>query len=116
MELREFYAKTGGDLDGVLKRLPGEKFVMKFILRFLDDKSFDELVSAMEAKDAETAFRASHTIKGVCRNLNFDRLGDSSAELSDALRGGSMEGTEALFEKVKVDYKELIEAIRELQG
>ena len=41
MELKEVYEKIGGDYDDVVRRLMGEKLVRKFLLKFLDDKSYD---------------------------------------------------------------------------
>ena len=112
MTLRECYAALGGDYDDALGRLRSEKLVNKFVLRFLDDKSYGLLCTSMEAKDYEEAFRAAHTIKGVCANLAFTVLGKSSSELSEALRHGYTPGADALAEQVKEDYRRTAEAIR----
>ena len=112
MTLQECYAALGGDYDDALGRLRSEKLVNKFVLRFLDDKSYDLLCASMEAKDYEEAFRAAHTIKGVCSNLAFTVLGKSSSELSEALRHGYTPGADALAEQVKEDYRRTAAAIR----
>ena len=44
MELKEVYEKIGGDYDDVVRRLMGEKLVRKFLLKFLDDKSYPPVV------------------------------------------------------------------------
>ena len=88
MTLKECYAALGGDYDAVLGRLPGEKFVQKFVLKFLNDGSYDLLLRSMEEQNYEEAFRAAHTIKGMCQNLDFTRLYRSSSALSEALRHG----------------------------
>ena len=115
MTLRECYATLGGDYDDVIGRLRSEKLVNKFVLRFLDDKSYDLLRASMEAKDYGEAFRAAHTIKGVCSNLAFTMLGKSSSELSEALRYGYTPGADALAERVKEDYRQTAAAIRAYQ-
>ena len=112
MTLQECYAALGGDCDDALGRLRSEKLVNKFVLRFLDDKSYDLLCASMEAKDYEEAFRAAHTIKGVCSNLAFTVLGKSSSELSEALRYGYTPEADALAEQVKEDYRKTAAAIR----
>ena len=43
MELRDCYAEFGGDYKEVLGRLEREQTVQKFVLKFLDDKSFSSL-------------------------------------------------------------------------
>ena len=115
MTLRECYAAMGGDYEDALGRLRSEKLVNRFVLRFLDDKSYDLLCASMDAKDYGEAFRAAHTIKGVCSNLAFTVLGRSSSELSEALRYGYTPGADALVEQVKEDYRQTMEAIRAYQ-
>ncbi len=88
MTLEQVYAAIGGDYKGVMERLPSADFVRRFALKFLQDDSFPNLKKALEEKDAPTAFRAAHTLKGVCHNLGFDALYAPSSALTEALRGG----------------------------
>ena len=112
MNLRECYETIGGDYDEVLGRLYSERLVQKFVLKFLDDKSYELLQNSMEAGDRETAFRAAHTIKGICQNLAFKKLYESDNQLTEALRAGEMEQASVLIEKVKEDYEHTVEAIQ----
>jgi len=112
MTLRECYAAMGGDYEGVTGRLRGERLVQKFVLKFLNDNSYDTFLAAMERKDFEEAFRAAHTIKGVSQNLGFTRLLESSSKMSDALREGWTPEAEALGEQLEKDYRETAAAIR----
>ena len=82
MTLKECYAALNGDYEGVMSRLPSEKFVQKFVLKFLNDGSYDLLLRSMEEENYSEAFRAAHTIKGVCQNLDFTQLYRSSNDLS----------------------------------
>ncbi len=116
MTLKECYAALEGDYESVMGRLPSEKFVQKFVLKFLNDGSYDLLLRSMEAEDYAEAFRAAHTIKGVCQNLAFTRLYHSSSELSEALRNGLTPEAPALVERVAADYRQTIEAIRTYQA
>lgn len=116
MTLKECYAALDGDYEGVIARLRSEKMVQKFVLKFLNDKSFELLETSMVGKNYEEAFRASHTIKGVCQNLSFTKLYESSCRLTDNLRTGYGEETDALVRQVEKDYKQTIAAIEELQA
>ncbi|MCH5287630.1 MAG: Hpt domain-containing protein [Christensenellaceae bacterium] len=116
MNLKECYQALGGDYDGVLGRLRTERMITKFVLRFLDDKSCESLIGAIEQKNGEEAFRAAHTIKGICQNLSFDRLYRSSSALSECLRGGWDDAAVALTEQVKADYQVTVDAIRALDA
>ena len=114
MTIRECYDELGLDFDAVLSRLVNEKLVQKFALKFLDDPSFQNLKDALDSKDVETAFRAAHTLKGVCLNLGFDNLYPSSKDQTELLRAGSMDGYEDLFAEVEKEYNRTCEALRKV--
>lgn len=115
MNLKECYASLEGDYEDVLSRLRSERLVQKFVLKFLNDKSYDLLCASLENGDYAEAFRASHTIKGVCQNLSFTKLYQSSHELTEALRSGWSEEAAALTERVKADYGQVTEVISRFQ-
>lgn len=117
MNLKECYQALGGDYDGVLGRLRTERMITKFVLKFLDDKSCETLMDAIARKDAEEAFRAAHTIKGICQNLSFDRLYSPSSELAECLRDGAWKDeAAALAEEVRAAYDVTAAAIRQLDA
>lgn len=119
MTLKECYETLGGDYAGVVARFRGEPLVMRFALRFLDDGSYTLLQESLAGKDYETAFRAAHTIKGVCQNLGFTRLYESSSALTEALRGGWSDAAADCIAPVERDYRitvDAIEALRAAQG
>lgn len=115
MTLKECYAAMGGDYDEAIGRLRSEKLVQKFVLKFLNDKSYELLCTSLEAEDYGEAFRAAHTIKGVCQNLSFSTLGKTSSELCEALRNGYTPEADGLAGQVKENYRQTIEAIRAFQ-
>lgn len=115
MTLKECYAAFGGDYDEAIGRLRSERLVQKFVLKFLADPSYDLLCSSMESGNYGEAFRAAHTIKGVCANLAFTTLGASSSALSEALRNGYTPEADGLTEQVKADYQAVAQAIRAFQ-
>lgn len=74
MTVEECYIKMGANYQDVIKRLPSVSMIEKFALKFREDTSFQELEKALNDKQVEIAFRAAHTLKGVCMNLGFDHL------------------------------------------
>lgn len=83
----EAYEKIGANYDDACARLMGEEMLARFALKFLDDESMDKLEAAMAAGDAEGAFMAAHTLKGVSQNLGFDNLYEPAVVVTEALRG-----------------------------
>lgn len=86
MTIDQCYQALGGSFAEVSNRLPSVRLVEKFIGKFLDDGSFDALCAQMSAGSREDAFRAAHTLKGVCANLGFGRLLSSASRLTELLR------------------------------
>ena len=84
---KEKYELTVSDYESILKRFGSEAMIQRFALKFLKDGCFSDRKNALEAKDEERAFRAAHTLKGVCINQGFDRLYNVSAELPAPPRG-----------------------------
>ena len=115
MTIQECYQKMGADYEDVLKRLYSESMIRKFARMFLDDDSYPKLEDALKKENVEEAFRAAHTLKGVCQNLGFTNLYQPTYDLTEVLRTGTLEGTKELFDSVTCQYKITINAIRALQ-
>ena len=101
----------GGDYAEVLSRLTKEERIEKFMLKFLEDTTFEALCEAKEAGNHEELFRMIHTLKGVSQNLGFTKLYLASDAMTEAVRGGIALQDEALFETVKSTYLETVEVI-----
>lgn len=81
MTLKECYDALGGNYEDTVRRLYNEKLVEKFLFKFEEDPSFENLKKALEEEDLETAFRAAHTLKGVAQNMGFDNLAEQVEEV-----------------------------------
>ncbi len=114
MTLKECYTALEGDYEGVLSRLMTEKLVNKFVLKFLNDGSYNNLVESLKTENIEEAFRAAHTLKGVCQNLSFTKLYESSHNMTEALRENDIAKANELLPKVEADYLQTVTAIKSL--
>lgn len=112
MNLKDCFDTFGGDYNSVMGRLLTEERVKKFLLMFLKDTSFNELENAMQNKDYDSAFRAAHTLKGVCSNLGIDKLGKSASEITEALRAKDYDTACTLLPNVTEIYHITINAIK----
>ena len=108
MTLKDCYTRLGGDYDEVLGRLRREQTVRKFVFKFLDDKSFDLFEVSMDSKDYGEALRAVHTIKGICQNLSFTKLYESSEAATK-----DYEKAAAMRPQLSDDYSQTVSAIEE---
>ncbi len=115
MTIQECYKKMGADYEDVLKRLYSEGMIRKFARMFLDDDSYPKLERSLKEENVEEAFRAAHTLKGVCQNLGFTNLYQPTCELTEVLRAGTLEGSKEWFDRVTEQYNITIDAIRAVQ-
>ena len=115
MNLKDCYIKLGGDFNEVLGRLRREQIIQKFIYKFLDDKSFLLFEASMENKDYVEALRAIHTLKGICQNLSFTRLFESSSLVTKALKEDDWNKALDMMPQLSKDYHAIINAIEELK-
>ena len=116
MNLKDCYIKFGGDFDEVLGRLRREETVQKFAFKFLDDKSFGLFESSIGSKDYEDALRAVHTLKGICQNLSFTRLFESSSLVTNALKENDWNKAVDMMPKLSKDYYETINVIKDFKN
>ena len=120
MELEEFYKQVGGNFEDVKRRLFNEEFIRKFVLKFKDDETIDNLIDAFNKVDYKEAFRFIHTLKGTSVNLGFDDLYQASCNLTECLRekenlnDEELEEAGKLLQIVKDNYQKIIELIVQL--
>ena len=115
MTIQECYKKMDADYEDVFHRLPRESMIRKFALMFLNDDSYPKLEQSLKEGNAQEAFRAAHTLKGVCQNLGFTNLYQPAYELTEVLRAGTLEGSGEWFARVTEQYKITTDAIRGVQ-
>ena len=115
MDIKECYDRLGGSYENVLRRLRSAKLIERFVVKFLSDKNYELLCQSLENHDFETAFRAVHTLKGICLNLEFSRLYASSLKLTEALRSGEEANLSRLLTAVTEDYFQTKTAILSLE-
>ncbi len=115
MTVSEFYDEIHGDYKGTLSRFLTEERMRRFALKFESDPSYDQLLDGVRAGDIDSAFRAAHTLKGVCQNLGFDWLYEISFEITEILRSGSLDVQRPLDE-LKTRYGVVMTAIRNMKN
>lgn len=117
MTVQELYTAIGADYGEACSRLMNDKIIGKFIIKFLDDKSYQTLATAWEAGDENEAFEGAHALKGVCGNLALTKISKTVGEITEALRPGNAgmrEQTDvgALMQTLSADYAQVVGEIK----
>ncbi len=104
-DLGQFYDAVGANADEVIGRLGGDPtLAMHFLAKFQEDSSFRALCAALDGGDVETAFRAAHTLKGVCANLGLQTLFSKASDVTELLRAGEMENAKRALPALEAEY------------
>ena len=93
-----------------------DSLLERFLKKFQNDKSYNELKEAIAAADKDRAFAASHTLKGVSANLSFDTLCEKVSKHTEEFRSGSFEAGAAMMEDVTEEYERIAAALKEIFG
>lgn len=115
MTLEECYTQMAADYQDVLRRMGKDSRIQRFLLMFLEDKSFPDLCRALETGDGPEAFRCAHSLKGISMNLALTALCASTAALTEDLRNGQVsDRSRHLFGRVEADYRLAVASIQQL--
>ena len=116
MTVQECYQAFGGNYEEVFSRLRTDERIARFLQKVVDDGSYRLLCDSIASGNVDEAFRAAHTLKGVCGNLSITRFGESSTELTEYLREKRVidDALQPLLQRVKEDYELTINSIKQL--
>lgn len=109
-------ADAGIDADDMLGRFMGlESMAMKFLRRFPQDPSMQALREALDRGDAQGAYEAAHTLKGVAGNLSMKPLLEQSSAITDSLREGDLAGAAERMPQLEACYRRTVECLQGLE-
>ncbi|PWJ59107.1 MULTISPECIES: Hpt domain-containing protein [unclassified Fibrobacter] len=116
MDIKELYAKIGGNYEDVLGRLMKDSLIEKFAFMYLKDTSYETLIAAIDAGNISDSFRAAHSLKGVSANLGFEELRKAASDLTEQLRPQTTPADAAMVEAVKTAQAKVLAGLKEFQG
>ena len=116
MNLEQIAPFLGMNAEETLARFGGnEPLLMRCLKKFNDDRSFDDLKTAMEQGQKEEAIAAVHTLKGVSGNLGLGTLFTKSQGLLAHLRQEGLEGAQPLYQDTEQAYAKTMEILSGLE-
>lgn len=113
MQNKEELEALGIDIDAALARFMGsEKLILKTLSLFASDENLNSLCTALENNNTEEAYKAAHTLKGVCGNLSLTNLFSMIKDISDALAKGDAASAKSLLPSYAEEHKRVVEGIK----
>lgn len=108
-KFRKQLEENGADVNTTLKRFMGnESLYMKYIMKFLEDKNYEGIISNFEKGDYKAVFNSAHGLKGVTANLGLNPVNAAAAQITELLRNKQVQ--EVDVEKLNDLIKQLDEA------
>ena len=105
--------KAGINISEGMDRLKLDKTTFEgLLLTFAGDKSFDQMLKAIDEKNVSEAFLHAHSLKGLSANLSLSKLNLDIVPLVTILREGSFEHTDELILQVKESYQLVIDTLK----
>ena len=111
MTLKECYARMNGSYEDAKLRLMMDTMVERFMFKFLEDDTMENLRSAVAERNIPDSFRAAHTLKGVAANLAFTELQAKASALTEQLRPQTAQADAALLAEVEKAYALVVDTI-----
>lgn len=115
MTVENFYILIGGNYEKIIQNLKDDKRVIRFAKMLLEDTSYRELKSAMDAGDYKAGFAAAHKLKGICQNMYFEEMQKIVHDITEGLRNGAdIPTAQTLMPKLEEIYQLTVDGIQEL--
>ncbi|MBQ6472181.1 MAG: amino acid permease [Victivallales bacterium] len=108
--LLEMLRGIGCDIDETLTKtfMGNEKFYLKMFVKLTANTALERIHQALEAKNAEALFEASHELKGVYANLGLTPLYEPCAAIVEIARAGETEGVAEILEQLDELHSEVV--------
>ena len=109
---------AGVDFEMTLNRFSNnEGLLERFVKKFPNDKTFEELNAAVSGKRYGDVERSAHTLKGIAANLGFQYLSDLSAEVVNLVRSEhyDKDNIGVAFSRVAKEYEKVVSCVNRLE-
>ena len=115
--IKSMLVEAGIDIDEALARMAGKyELIERFLKRFPQDENFARLKKGLEDNNCQEAFRAAHTLKGVCANLSMNRLKELVSTQVEYLREENLVSAKELMPEVSRAYEKMVEDLTRIYG
>ncbi|MGN1089196.1 MAG: HD domain-containing phosphohydrolase, partial [Huintestinicola sp.] len=103
----------GINTENAVERFMGnEALYVKMLKKFLDDKTYSALTAAVSENSRQAALEASHTLKGICGNLSFEKMFALFSEQVVLMRADKWDEAYGMMTEIAEQYDTLTETLR----
>lgn len=95
--------------------MDNEALYMKFLVKFLEDATYNNLVASIKADDHGQSQRCAHTLKGLASNLGLNELSGIASEMTDRFKLNDVKGAREFMDALDKQYKTVCEVIGRIE-
>lgn len=88
---------------------------MRFLKKFAEDTTFEELKCSVEEKKTESVEKEAHTLKGISLNLGLDRLAACADQIVKTVRQKEYSKIDELFSECEKEYEHVMGCLQNLE-
>ncbi len=109
---RQKILDAGVNMKTAMERfMNNEDLLVRFLKKFSQDPNYGMFKEAMAEKRYEDAFKAAHTLKGLCGNLSLEGLFDIVSREVEFLRNKQYPEAEEALPEVVQEYEKITEIL-----
>lgn len=103
----------GINVDAALDRFMGnEAMLLKYLNRFLNEKSYVALSQAIKEDDKEAALSAAHTLKNVCGTIGCEDMSQMVINQELAMRQDNWASAKDMMQPIETAYNEICAVLK----
>lgn len=110
---KENLVNGGINVDAALDRFMGnEAMLLKYLNRFLTEKSYAALLQAITAENQKDAQAAVHTLKSVCGTIGCEEMQNMIVAQEAAMRSGNWAEAVSMMPQIEQAYSRICETLK----
>lgn len=114
MTVKEVYETLNEDYGEVFDRIGNDRFINKYLKKFITEDYNMGLVKAYDVKDWDEIYRMVHTMKGLALNLGLARLASITTAMCSVIKGKTdrlaqedVDEFNNMYEEYKKEYSQI---------
>ena len=115
MKLRDICDKLNINYEENISRFAGnENIYIKFLKKFLEDNTYNNLKQAYNQKSYEDIEKNAHMLKGLSANLGINRIFILSNDIVQSVRRKEFNKIDSLYNILSKEYELTLQMIRNI--
>lgn len=105
----------GIDVESALERFMGnEAMLEKYLKRFTENPTYNELLDAVANGNCKVAFEATHSLKGNTGTLSIMPLYELFSKQTEFFRNNDFAQGNNMMNEIDIEYKKIIATIKKV--